>query len=133
MQQPLQKGRNGSTRRPVKRPAHEAAAAREACRELVRELDAWSRDWGWPTAGNTSVAEAVVDQVWGNLSSPGEIELAPPDEIQLADDLRRWPARWRYLLAELERGGVERASAVDVIRGDAEGRGAATLERQPAA
>ena len=134
MHQPFSDGNSTFAARPIRRPKHRAAAAIDACRGLARELDLWCRERGLPTAGNTEVAEAAVDQVWAepDAEGAGRIDPVSAGPHLLPDELRRWPARWRYLVAELERGGMERASAVEVVRWGAEGLGAPQV-RQPAA
>lgn len=93
-------------------------------RDLLLRLDAWCRQNGLPTTGNRSIAVAALHDP--DLAHPWrDVQIAIAPEARegqpLGPDPRRWPAAARYRLAELERGGLERRSALRAVRAERQG------------
>ena len=94
--------------------------ARAAHRDLVRQLDAACRERGLASASNDSISEAAVRQVWAAPPAPPLPATTHPveDLRPLPLELRRWPAPWRYRVADLERSGRTRDAAVRLARAE---------------
>jgi hypothetical protein len=98
------------------------AEALDAHRDLLRRLDTACRNRGLPPAGNEWIADEAVRQVWEKDAAPFSPPHAPSMEARgsLPLELRRWPATWRYRVADLEKSGRSRESAVRVARAEHE-------------
>lgn len=88
-------------------------------KDLLLRLDAWCRQNGLPTTGNRAIADAALRDMeyvhrWRDVSitSPPE----SPGVQPLGPDPRRWPPTARYRVAELERDGLGRRSALRTVR-----------------
>jgi len=102
-------------------------------RNLERQLDQWCRENGARTSMNSWIAERAHHE----LAAPTGMWRSVEDKAYrqhheiLPDQLRTWPASWRYRVADLERGGVPRSVAIQRVRLD-HGRGIlATDENAP--
>jgi hypothetical protein len=114
--------RDLSSRRLPGSRQHWPAELSASHRDLVRDLDSWCRDRLWPSGSNEAFAEEAIHRAeaggpWRRLDP----HVAANDGTDaLPADLRRWPADWRYRVAELERRGLSRGTAVEHARAELE-------------
>jgi len=90
-------------------------------RDLLLRLDAWCRQHGQPSAGNRAIAVAALRDAdsahrWREVSIAGGPQA--PGGRPLGPAPRRWPPAARYRLAELERDGLGRRSALREVRAE---------------
>lgn len=104
-------------------PAHVRADSlsredKDAVFVLMRQLDEWCRSRGASASLNRWVANEALRQVHHQAwqQRPALLDSALP--VELGDNLRQWPASWRYRAAELERRGMARQCAVELTRAE---------------
>ncbi len=94
--------------------------AQAAYLDLLRQLDRASRDQALSALNNQWIADRAVRQAWEGTQAFPSLPPWPSveDRGPLPLELRRWPAAWRYRVADLERSGRSRETAIGIARAE---------------